>query len=356
MMQTTKAAVIGTGRKPEKPGLSGWAMAYYHGHGYTLADNVEIAACADIVEENAAAFVDAFDVGQAFLDYHEMIREVKPDIVSICTWPRLHAQMAIDCMEAGVPAVHCEKPMAVTWADARRVFETAERTGCRLTFNHQRRLSRAFMEAGRLIAEGAIGTVLHAEAYTDNLYDYGVNSLDILNCLLGDPEPAWVMGQADASSTIDAFGVPLESQGLAWFAYENEVTGTIFAGGHDDGADASEPTAPYRIIGTDGYIVLNWKRNAPPVLRCFGPGGVTEPDTGEDDIHSPFAGLIDRCLAHVVDTLRNNEPCVMDYHNEYRSMQIIFGAYESARRGGRVRLPDDISDSPLLAVTGKETS
>lgn len=349
----TRVAVIGTGRKPEKPGLSGWAMAYYHGNGYRLVDDIEMVGCADLVEENSAAFAQEFGVAKTFTDYHTMLKETKPEIVSICTWPKLHAQMVLDCIHAGVPAIHCEKPMAVTWAEAKAVADAAQKSGCRLTYNHQRRYSKAFVTARQLIDDGAIGDVLHIEAFTDNLFDYGVNSLDIVNYLLDDPEPAWAMGQADASKTINAFGVQLETQGMAWFGYSNGVTGAVFSGGHDS-VDMAEPSPPYRVIGADGYLMLNWKRNLPPVLRCFTKKGVVEPDTGEEDIHSPFKGLIERAIAHVVESYRTGAPCVLDFRNEYRSMQIIFAAYESARRGGRVQIPNEISDSPLLAVTEGE--
>ena len=63
-------------------------------------------------------------VPQSTLDYHEMLARENLDIVSICTWPHLHAPMVIAAAEAGVRAIHCEKPMAPTWGEARRMVRS----------------------------------------------------------------------------------------------------------------------------------------------------------------------------------------------------------------------------------------
>lgn len=93
----------------------GYAMAYQHADAYSVLDNCEMVACADIVQENAEAFAQAFNIPEVYLNHHEMLEKENLDIVSICVWPHLHAQLTIDCAIAGVRAIHCEKPMADTW-------------------------------------------------------------------------------------------------------------------------------------------------------------------------------------------------------------------------------------------------
>src|ERR687884_377720 len=121
-MTRLRVGIIGTGRKKEKPDVTGFAMAYRHAAGYqALVDTCMLVACADIVRENAEAFAQAtgIPVEGVFADYRSMLAEAHLDVVSICTWPHLHAPMAIDCALAGVRAVHCEKPMADSWGAAR---------------------------------------------------------------------------------------------------------------------------------------------------------------------------------------------------------------------------------------------
>ena len=74
-------------------------------------------ACADLVRERAEAFASEFGLGDegVFEDYVEMICEVEPDVVSVCTHVTTHADIVERCAETGVvDAIHCEKPMAAT--------------------------------------------------------------------------------------------------------------------------------------------------------------------------------------------------------------------------------------------------
>src|SRR5581483_301833 len=138
-MARLRIGFIGTGRKKERPDLSGFFMAFQHGAGYqALSDSCAMVACADIVRENAAAFAQAMGIPEdgIFADYREMLVTARPEMVSICTWPHLHAPMVIDCARAGVRAIHCEKPMADTWGAARLMAQECERCGVQLTFNH----------------------------------------------------------------------------------------------------------------------------------------------------------------------------------------------------------------------------
>ena len=121
-----RAAIVGTGRPRGQEGSTGAAISQFHVRGY-VSNGCEVVALADIRPENAEAFRAEHSVPDAriFSDYKEMLREAKPDIVSICTWPHLHADMVVACAEAGIRAVHCEKPMAPTFGEARRMRASA---------------------------------------------------------------------------------------------------------------------------------------------------------------------------------------------------------------------------------------
>ena len=70
-------------------------------------------------------------------------------------------------------AIHCEKPMAPTWGEAKAMHKAAAQKGIQLTFNHQRRFLQPFREARRLAREGAIGRLVRLEGACDNLIDWG---------------------------------------------------------------------------------------------------------------------------------------------------------------------------------------
>ncbi len=162
-----RIAFIGTGPEPDNPvwGESA-AMAYRHAPGYRDDDRCEIVSCADLVRENAEAFAQEFDIDTnlIFEDYNEMLRKIEPDIVSVCTPVPTHAPIVLDCIRSGIlKAIHCEKPMATTWEDARRMAQEAAKNSIQLTFNHQRRFVSDWREPKERIENGEIGELQRLE-------------------------------------------------------------------------------------------------------------------------------------------------------------------------------------------------
>ncbi|MBN1400933.1 MAG: Gfo/Idh/MocA family oxidoreductase, partial [Anaerolineae bacterium] len=152
-----RVGIIGCGRPRSEPGATGYGMSHAHALGYEASPDAEIVALADIVLPNARAFQTEHGGERLYTDYHEMLAQERLDIVSIATWPHLHAEMVIACAEAGIKAIHCEKPMAPTYGEARRMVAVCVERGVQLTFNHQRRFGPPFRRAKELLQSGAIG-------------------------------------------------------------------------------------------------------------------------------------------------------------------------------------------------------
>ena len=62
---------------------------------------------------------------------------------------------------------------------------------------------------------------------------------------------------------------------------------------------------------------------------------------------------LERCIADVVDCFRSGRECMMNARNALRATEQIFACWESARRRGKVTLPLDIDDNPLLDMVEK---
>lgn len=159
-----RAAVLGCGGRGRA-----------HAAGYAAAENAEIVAVADPMEENARTMADRYGVEKVYSDYRQLLKETKPDVVSVCTWPHLHREMVEASVEAGVKAIHAEKPMAPTYGDSKAMHEACEAAGVVMTFCHQRRFNREFRMARDLIRNGAIGDLVRMEGYCPNLYDWGTH-------------------------------------------------------------------------------------------------------------------------------------------------------------------------------------
>lgn len=341
-----RVGFIGTGKKPDQPSGMGYAMAYYHGNAYQeLAEDCEMVACADLVEENGRAFAETHGFSAVYTDYHEMLAKENLDIVSICTWPHLHCEMTVAACQAGVKAVNCEKPMATTFGQARKIMQVAEQLGTVVVFNHQRRFGLPFRKAYEIAHSGEIGKLVRMEAAVGDLYDGGTHWVDILNYFNNETPAEWVIGQIDGREDRRAFGAPLETQGICQVKYRNGVFG-LFATG-----DASQSLGcPFRLIGEKGVVELEWSPDPGPMLRYRSDdfAGWKEVDCKGENLHGP--GYIERAAADLVDCVKTGRVPELCARHAMNATEIIFACYESSRRRGRVDLPLTIEDSPIAAM------
>jgi UDP-N-acetylglucosamine 3-dehydrogenase len=343
-MSRLRVGIIGTGNRRKRPDRFGYAMAYHHAEAYRALDSCELVACADIVEENARAFAETYGLKEVFTDYRQMLAEANLDLVSICTWMHLHEPMVLDACQAGVKAIHCEKPMADTWGGAKRMAAAAEQAGVQLTFNHQRRYGEPFVMAKKMLDEGALGELLRLECDCGNIYDSGTHFIDMFSFFNGERPAKWVLAQIDYRTENRVFGAHCENQQVVLTEYDNGVFGLIMSGA----GGASPVGCVDKLVGTEGVIEVG-VANGPPIrYRLAGEREWTVPDTGGAGIHGPH--FIERAIADVVDCLLTGRKCQLDASNALIATEIIFGAYESSRRRGRVDFPLDIEDNPLAAM------
>jgi len=335
-----RVGVIGCGKKDKKKDRFGYAMAYQHGNAYQAIDACDLVACADIVEENAAAYADNYGLGAGavYTDYQDMLAKAELDVVSICTWMHLHEPMVMASLAAGVKAIHCEKPMADTWAGAVRMANAAKDAGVQLTFNHQRRYGEPFTIAKSLLDAGEIGQLQRFECEFGNLYDTGTHFIDMLSFYLGDGIPAkWVLAQIDYREENLVFGSHNENQQILMCEYQNGVFGFVYSG-----CGENKPLGVVnRIIGSDGVIDVGFGHGKDNAIRWKKAGEVEwrMPDTNGASIHGP--NFIERAVADAMDCLQSGRTCQLAAEHALVATEIIFGAYESSRRRARIDFPLD---------------
>ena len=142
------------------------------------------------------------------------LAEVQPDIVVIATPNIFHAPMSMAALEAGANVL-CEKPLALTYADAKMVMDKAAEVGRVLTVGtHYRwstpmRTAKAHVDAGffgdiyaaRTVWQRRAGIPGYGSWFTNKdlagagaLYDIGVHMLDLILYVLGFPEVVAVKG------------------------------------------------------------------------------------------------------------------------------------------------------------------
>lgn len=329
-MSTLRVGIIGCGRPRETSGATGFGMAHWHALGYESAPETELVALADINLDNARAFQSEHGGDHLYDDYHDMLTRERLDIVSVCTWPGLHAGMVIAAADTGVGAVHCEKPMAPSLAEARAMVDACQRRGTQLTFNHQRRFGDQFRKARQILHSGEIGELVQMEGRCVNLFDWGTHWFDMFGSFNDEQPAAWVLGQIDSRGGREFFGVNVEGQGLSHIRYDNGVHAFLVTG-HE-----ADSRFQIRLTGTDGVIEIGHSAEEP--LRYWGKSTGPWSSVPVAD-ETPGVALTKLGIQDLVQALREHREPELSGHRALQATEAMFATYESSRQRKRIDLP-----------------
>lgn len=127
---------------------------------------VEMVAFCDIIEERAQKAAKQYGTEDAkvYIDYKELLADDSIEVVHVLTPNREHCAITVDALEAG-KHVMCEKPMAKTAADARKMLDAAKRTGKKLTIGYQNRYRDDSMFLKKACERGDLGEIYFAKAH-----------------------------------------------------------------------------------------------------------------------------------------------------------------------------------------------
>jgi predicted dehydrogenase len=147
-------------------GIAGYGMmGRAHCYGYRVAPmlrSLPVTPVVTVMSGRDAAAVGAaaasYGVPETVTDWRALIARDDVDVVDICTPPGTHAEIAIAAAQAG-KAVLCEKPLAVSYAQARAAAGAVRTAGVHnaVGFNYRKLPAVALMR--RMIDEGAVGHV-----------------------------------------------------------------------------------------------------------------------------------------------------------------------------------------------------
>lgn len=203
-MKKLKFALIGAG------GIANNA----HAPAYEKMDNVEIVAVCDIIEERAKKMADRLGAPMYCTDYKKVLELDGLDAVDICTPNYLHSVIAVDALERGIN-VFCEKPDAVSVAEAEKMKAAAEKSGKTLMVMRNNRYRGISAYLKEFINDGKMGEIYAARCgwqrrrgipgkggwFTTKaksgggpLIDLGVHMIDLSIWLMGNPTPVAVSG------------------------------------------------------------------------------------------------------------------------------------------------------------------
>ena len=118
-------------------------------------DDVEVVALVGRRQEQTQSVADEYRVAFASTDLSAALALPGVDAAILCTPTSMHAQQAVQCMEAG-KHVQVEIPLADTWEDAIAVNSQQEKTGLVCMVGHTRRFNPSHQWVNQRIRKGEL--------------------------------------------------------------------------------------------------------------------------------------------------------------------------------------------------------
>ncbi|MBR4013290.1 MAG: Gfo/Idh/MocA family oxidoreductase [Clostridia bacterium] len=179
-----------------------------------FSKDYEIVAVCDINAQAAKETAEKHGIPNYYTDAEEMLSKESPDVVSVCVPNCFHKQYTLMALRAGANVL-CEKPLATTYADAKEMFDEAQRQGKVLMACQSMRFTPDRLAAKRYVDEHGIDDIYYGELarirrrgipYWGSFHigkiscggafiDIGVHMLDALVWLMGNPDVESVSGK-----------------------------------------------------------------------------------------------------------------------------------------------------------------
>ncbi|MGF7398875.1 Gfo/Idh/MocA family oxidoreductase [Thermoanaerobacterium thermosaccharolyticum] len=327
-------------------------------------DNVEMVAFCDIKEERAlkAAKDYGIDGAKTYNDYRKLLEDKSIDVVHVCTPNKSHADITVDALEAG-KHVMCEKPMAKTASNAKRMLDAAKKTGKKLTIGYQNRFRADSQYLHKLCQDGELGEIYFAKAHAIRrravptwgvflneeeqgggpLIDIGTHALDLTLWMMNNYKPKYVVGNtyhklAERRNAANAWGpwdpdkFTVEDSAFGFITMENGATIILESSWALNSLDVDE--AKTTLCGTEGGadmkdgLRINGEKNGRLYTTKIdlSTGGVAFYEGKAEDAADLEARLW-------IESIVNNTEPVVKPEEAYVVSQILEAIYTSSKTG-----------------------
>lgn len=331
-------------------GILGTGSVFREFHAPVLVESkrVELVAAGNLRPGSLQALAKDLGIPKTYTDFALMAQDPEIDAVLIGLPNYLHASITIQMLEAG-KHVLCEKPMALTVAEAQGMIDAADASGRKLMIAHMWRFDREIRWLRDVIDAGILGSVFKVKAQvvweegpaSDSWYvcpeyagggaltDMGVHPIDTISFLFHDNiRPTRVFAQTEAHFRP----IDVEDTANVIIEYDNGMAALLEAGFYHNFSDGLPGSV--QVFGTEGYA-----RTFPTELHCRieGAWGQYRPCMPPRRQHQDLA-MYAAQLDHFVDCVLNDKPPTPGGSQGQRAVAVLEAAYRSARSGESVPL------------------
>lgn len=336
-----RVALVGCGRISAK-----------HFEAISDIDQLELVAVCDAHRERSEAASHANGV-PGYVDYSEMLEHAECEIVAVTTPSGLHPEHGIMAARAGRHIV-CEKPMAITLKAADELVAACDRAGVHLFVVKQNRLNPTIQLLKKALDKGRFGRIYLAnatvrwsrpQAYYDQakwrgtwefdggaLMNQASHYIDLIQWLVG-PVDRVMAKTATLGRSIEA-----EDTGVAVLSFRNgalgvlEVTMLTYPKNMEGSLTILGETGSVKIGGTAVNRIEHWEFSTYDDDDKLVEAANTTPPNVYGFGHEAY-------YRNVVSVLEGEAEPDTDGRSGRKSLELILGAYQSARTGREVALP-----------------
>lgn len=334
MTKLYRTAIVGTG-----------AIADAHARAvHAVPERARVVAAVDVDVPRAKEFARTWDVPAMYGSVAELLVDGDVDLVHVCTPPRSHLPIALECLAAGV-TVLVEKPPVVSLSEMDILLAAERRSAGRVAAVFQHRFGSAAVRLRRLATDDVLGRPLvatcHTLWYRDDEYfaapwrgswahegggptmGHGIHQLDLLLSVLGRWE------QVTALAVRQSRPTETEDVSMAMVTFANgavaSVVNSLVSPRETSTLRFDYEHATVEVEHLYGYRDTDWTVTPAPGQPDFWLSGVDTPSGHEAQ------------LVAVLDALDRGEPPPVTLADTRDTMEFIAALYESAFTGRPVR-------------------
>lgn len=349
MTATFRAAIIGTGRiastyddEVTRPQANDFFTGnrrhcglytvhpVNHAAAYQQTPGYELVAASNRGEEKLRTFGERWGVSALYTDFCQLLRDEKPDVISVCTQSAEKAEVVIAAAEAGVKAIIVEKAMATSLAETDAMIAACDQHGVFLAVNHPYRFSPMNRRAKEVIESGEIGKVGSIAAYAGGgMLHVGTHTFDLMRFWGGDVvEVDARVPNYEPEKDIPANGMLQYASGaIGFFDHTHGVRGGYDARGTSGSVHMSSDVG-------DGFVTTT-SLMFPDSPRKYPSKIETRPLDPQPHDLSPTR----RMLTEVHESLTTGAPFISTGRDGAAALELGVACYVSHLAGGPISLP-----------------
>lgn len=332
-------------------------------HVKAAVDNgLELAAVCDVKAENMEALLEKHGLQKdgtirRCVNYRDVLEENRLDLVAIATESGLHAEIALACIEKGIPCI-IEKPIAMSMSDAEKIVSLAEEKNVKVCACHQNRFNLAVQKTRGALEAGRFGRLSHGSVHVrwnrnaayyqqapwrgkwasdgGALMNQCIHGIDLLRWMFGD-EVEEVYGQ-----TRRRFHDYLEAEdvGMAVVKFRNGAIATI------EGTTNVYPQnleETLYIFGERGTVKLGGKSTNNIDVWDFEEERESDRENKglAEAVGNVYGNGHTSLYADMIDAIKSDRKPYVDAKAGKNALELVLAIYKSQKTGKPVRLPLD---------------